>query len=324
MKAFRILLSLAMLFACLPGPEALAQTYPARPVRLIVAGPPGSATDVRGRWFAERLSRALGQMVIVDNRAGAGGTVGTETAAKSAPDGYTLVLVHQGTLALAPHMYARLGYDPVADLSPVKLLTVNPLLLAVYPAVQAKTVADLLRLAREKPEQLNYGSPGSGTPPHMAGELFKSMAGIAVTHIPYKGGSAALTDLAGGRLTYTFDSLAVQLPYVQSGKIRAVAITGKERLASLPDVPTVAESGLPGYDYLSWMGISVPAKTPADVVARLGNEITKILSTSEARDWLATQGAQAGSGTSAEFGAYIKAEHARWGPIIRKAGIKAD
>ncbi len=306
MNASTVALSLVMLFTCLPAPDAFAQAYPSRPIRFVIPATPGAATDIRGRWIAERLSRALGQPIIVDNRGGAGGIVGTEAAAKSAPDGYTLVLVHQGTLALAPHIYPKLPYDPIGDLAPVNLLSVAPLVLAIHPSVQAKTVADLIRLARERPEQLNYGSPGTGTPPHLAGELFKSMANITVTHIPYKGGGPALTDLAGGRLTYTFDGAVVQLPYVQAAKIRALATTGKERLASLPDVPTVTESGVPGYEFIAWVGISVPARTPGEIIARLSNEIAKILATPEAREWLATHGAQPGSGTSAEFGAYIK------------------
>jgi len=324
MNVFNVVLSLAILVASLPEGSAFAQTYPSKPIRLIVPNAPGSAVDIRGRWIAERLTRVLGQAIVVDNRAGAGGTVGTDAAAKSAPDGYTLVLVHQGTLALAPYIYPGLTYDPIADLAPVTRLSVNPLLLAVNQSVPVNSVAELLRLAQEKPGQLNYGSPGSGTPPHLAGELFKSMANIAVTHIPYKGGGAALTDLVAGRLAYTFDNLSVQLPQVRAGRIKALAVTGVRRLASLPDVPTLAESGLPGYDYLAWMGISAPANTPKEIVARLSQEITKILVTSEAREWLAAQGAEPGGETPAEFAAYIRAEHAKWGPIIRKAGIKAD
>jgi tripartite-type tricarboxylate transporter receptor subunit TctC len=185
-------------------------------------------------------------------------------------------------------------------------------------------VADLVRLAREKPGQLSYGSPGSGTPPHLAGELFKNMANIDVTHIPYKGGGPAVTDLVAGRLTYTFDNLSIQLPQIKAGKIKALAVTGARRLPSLPDVPTLAESGLAGYDFLAWMGIAAPAKTPKEIVARLSQETTKILATSEAREWLAAQGAEPGGESPTEFAAYIKAEHAKWGPIIRKAGIKAD
>ncbi len=324
MNVLNATLSLAILVAPLPEGSAFAQTYPSKPIRLIVPNAPGSASDIRGRWIAERLTRELGQPIVVDNRAGAGGTVGTDAAAKSAPDGYTLVLVSQGTVVLVSYMYPGLTYDPIADLAPVTRLSVNPLLLAVNQSVPVNSVAELLRLAQEKPGELNYGSPGSGTPPHLAGELFKSMANIAVTHIPYKGGGAALMDLVAGRLTYTFDNLSVQLPQVRAGKIKALAVTGARRLASLPDVPTLAESGLAGYDYLAWMGISAPAKTPKEIVGRLGREITKILATSEAREWLAAQGAEPGGESPAEFAAYISAEHAKWGPIIRKAGIKAD
>ena len=196
MNVFKAVLSLVILITSLPVGSAFAQTYPSKPIRLIVPASPGSAVDIRGRWIADRLTRVLGQPILVDNRAGAGGTIATDAAAKSAPDGYTLVLVHQGTLVIAPYVYPGLSYDPIADLAPVTRLSVNPLLLAVSGSVPVSSVAELLRLAQEKPGQLSYGSPGSGTPPHLAGELFKSMANIAVTHIPYKGGGAALTDLS--------------------------------------------------------------------------------------------------------------------------------
>ena len=303
---------------------ASAQGYPAKPIRLIISGAPGAATDIRGRWLAEQLGRAMGQSIVVDNRAGAGGTIGTGAAARSAPDGYTLVLVHQGTLIIAPYIYPSVAYDPAVDFAPVTRLSLNPFVLAVNHAVPVSSTAELLRLAREKPGQLVYGSPGTGSPPHLAGELFKSMAGISVTHVPYKGGGAAVTDLAGGRLTYTFDNLSVQLPFVKAGKTRALAVTGTDRLAALPAIPTIAESGLPGYDYLSWMGIAVPAKTPTEIVNRLHREIAKILATAEAREWLGAQGAEPGGEPPAEFAAYIKGEIAKLAPVIRRAGIKAD
>jgi tripartite-type tricarboxylate transporter receptor subunit TctC len=317
-------LSLAILAGCLAEGPAFAQTYPSKPIRLIIPTAPASAVDIRGRWIAEHLSRALGQPVVAENRAGAGGTVGTDVAAKSAPDGYTLLVVHQGTLVLAPYTYPALTYDPIADLAPITRLSVNPLLLAVHQSVPASSVAELVQLARGKPGQLSYGSPGSGTPPHLAGELFKSMANIDVTHIPYKGGGPALIDLVAGRLTYTFDNLSIQLPQIKAGKIKPLAVTGGRRLSSLPEVPTLAESGLAGYDFLAWMGIAAPAKTPKEIIARLSQEVTKILATSEAREWLAAQGAEPGGESPSDFAAYIRAEHAKWGPIIRKAGIKAD
>ena len=324
MNVHATMIPLAVLgLGTLPG-AAFAQAYPSKPIRLITPNAPGAATDVRARWIAERLTPVLGQTIIVDNRAGAGGTIATEAAAKISPDGYTIALVHQGTMAFAPYLYARAGYDPIADFAPVTRLTINPFLLAVNPQVPVNSVAELLRYAKGKPGQLNYGSPGSGTPPHMAGELFKSLAKIDVAHIPYKGGAAARMDLIGGRLAYTFENLALQLPQVSAGKIKAVAITSTRRLASLPDIPTVAESGLPGYEYSAWMGISAPAKTPTPVIARLNSEIVKILRTSEAREWLAAQGAEPGGDSPEAFAAFIKAELARWGPIIREAGIKPE
>ena len=326
MLPLRVLPALALALLCgWSGSQfAFAQAYPSKPIRLITPGAPGAATDIRGRWLAEQLARTLGQPIVVDNRFGAGGTIATGAAAKSAADGYTLILVHQGTLIIAPYIYPSITYDPSADFAPVTRLSLNPLVLAVNHSVPVSSLSELLRLAREKPGQLVYGSPGSGSPPHLAGELFKSMASIAVTHVPYKGGGAAVTDLAGGRLTYTFDNLSVQLPFVKAGKTKAIAVTGTSRLAVLPAVPTIAESGVPGYDYLSWMGIAVPAKTPKEIVHRLHQEIAKILATPEAREWLGAQGADPGGDSPAEFAAYIKAETAKLAPVIRKAGIKAD
>ena len=314
----------AVLMASAMASTCFAQTYPSRLIRLIVPSAPGSAPDIRARWIAERLRPALGQGVIVDNKGGAAGIIGTQTAARSEANGYTLVLVHQGTLALNPHLYPDLPYDPFKDLAPVSRLVVSPLLLAVHPEVPARSVADLVRLAREKPGQLNFGSPGTGTPPHMANELFTRLAQLDVMHIPYKSAAAAQIDLIGGELTYTFDAIASQLPQVRAGKIRGLAVTSAKRLAALPDIPTVAESGVPGYEYWSWKGICAPAGTPKEIISRLNSEITKILKTQEARDWFAEQGGEPIIETPEEFGAFIKSEYLRWGKIIRKAGIKAE
>ena len=301
-----------------------AQGYPAKPIRLIVTGAPGSVSDIRGRWVSERLNAVLGRPIVVDNRSGAGGNIGMEVAARSPKDGYTLVVVHQGTLALNPHIYARLGYDPIGDFAPITRFVVGPLMLAVHPGVPAKTVGDLIALARKNPGQFSYGSPGIGTPPHLAAELFKRMAKIEATHVPYKGGAAALLDLAGGRVTYTIEGLALQGPHAKTGKIRALAVTDTKRAASFPEVPTLAESGLPQYEFLGWMGLAAPAGTPREIVKQLNGAMTNILRTPEAREWFAEQGGEPFADTPEEFAAFIKREYERWGPIIRDAGIKAE
>jgi tripartite-type tricarboxylate transporter receptor subunit TctC len=304
--------------------SSLAQPYPAKPVRLIVPSGPGSPSDIRARWIADKLTAALGQPVMVDNKAGAGGSMATEAAARSASDGYTIVLVHQGTLAINPHVYDRLGYDPVKDFAPVSRLVVSALLLAVHPDAPVKSVADLLQLAKDNPGKLTFGSPGTGTPPHLAAELFRRMAGLEVVHVPYKAAAPALVDLMAGRLSYTFDSLAIQMPQVKAGKIRALGVTSAQRFASLPEVPTVAEGGLPGFEYWSWMGISAPAGTPGPIVARLNHEIVRILGTQQARDWFAAQGGEPFAETPEQFAAFIRAELASWGKVVREAGIKAE
>jgi tripartite-type tricarboxylate transporter receptor subunit TctC len=303
---------------------AFPQAYPSKPIRLIALGPAGSVSDLRARWVAEKLNAALGQSIVVDNRPGAGGNIGAEVAAKSPRDGYTLVLVHQGTLTLNPHIYPRLGYDPIVDYALITRMVVSPLLLASHPSVPVKSVADLIELARKKPGALDYGSPGSGTPPHMAGELFRRMANIEVTHVPYKGGMPALLDLMGGRIAYTFDALVLQAPHVKSGKLRGLAVTSTRRVKSIAEIPTVLESGLPGYEYWSWMGLAAPAGTPSAIVGRLNAEMVKILRTAEARDWFEEQGGEPVGDRPDEFVAFVKAEHAKWGRIIREAKIKAD
>jgi tripartite-type tricarboxylate transporter receptor subunit TctC len=317
-------LALAALLAVTSTSACFAQAYPTKTIHLIVPSAPGGPVDVRGRWIAERLRIALGQSVIIENKPGAAGIIGTQSATQSPADGYTLVMVHQGTMALNPHLYPDLPYDPIKDFAPVSRLVVSPMLLAVHPDVPVHSVANLIRLAKEKPGQLNFGSPGVGAPPHLAGELFRRMAQIDVVHIPYKAGPAAQVDLIGGRLTYTFEGVVTQLPQARAGKIRALAVTSAKRLAALPDIPTVAESGLPGYEYWAWMGISARAGTPKAVITRLNAEITKILSTREAHEWFAEQGGEPVLETPEEFAAYIKTEYSRWGRFIREAGIKAE
>jgi tripartite-type tricarboxylate transporter receptor subunit TctC len=318
MKRFAMCLLIVGAVACVPAP---AQSYPSKPIRLIVPSTPGSPPDVRARWLADKLVHAFGQPVVVDNKPGAAGSIGMAVAAKSVPDGYTLAFVHQGVLAINPHLYSRNGYDPIADFAPVTRLVVSPMLLAIHPEMAVRTVADLIRVAREKPGQLTFGSGGTGTPPHMAGELFKRMAKIDVMHVPYKGASPALVDLVAGRLSFTVDSVVIQLPHVRTGKIRALGVTSEKRIASLPDVPTVAESGLAGYEYWSWMGICAPTGTPGEIVGRLNRKIVELLGTPQAREWFAEQGGEPMGETPQQFAAFIKAEYARWGAVVREAGI---
>jgi tripartite-type tricarboxylate transporter receptor subunit TctC len=310
--------------ACLGGAAAHAQRYPVQPVRLIAAGPPASPSDIRARWVAEQLAPALGQPVVVENRAGAGGNIGAEAVAKSPADGYTLLLVHQGIVAMNPHLYSRTGFDPIKDFAPVTRIVDAYLVLAVPAGSPASSVNDLIRLARDKAGQLAFGSPGIGTPPHLASELFKRMAGIDVRHIPYKGATPALIDLIAGRIDFTLDSLSISGPQAKAGKLKALAVTSAQRLPSLPELPTIAESGVPDYEFRSWMGLVAPAGTPAAVVARLNGELVRVLRTREAQEYFQAQGGVPVGDSPDSFHALIRADHARWGKIIREAGIRAD
>ena len=303
---------------------AMAQPYPVRPVRIIAPAPPGSPADIRARWVAERLAPVLGQPVLVDNRAGAGGNLGAEAAAKSTPDGHTLVVVHQGILAMNPHLYARTGFDPLKDFAAVTRLVDTMLILAVPAGTPFQSIGELLRAAKDRPGALTFGSAGAGTPPHMAGELLKRMTGIDVLHVPYKGATPALTDLLGGRLSFSIESAALLMPHVKGGRLRLLGVTGRERLSFAPDVPTFAEAGVPGYEYRAWMGVVAPAGTPAAVIARLNSELVKAVRSPEGRAWFEAQGGVAVGDSPDEFARYIREEHARWGALIREAGIRAE
>lgn len=305
-------------------PAAQSQQYPTGMIRVIAPGPPGSPRDIRARWAAEQLGSALSQPVIVDNRAGAGGNIGMEAAAKSAPDGRTLVIVDTGTLAMNPHLYDRTGYDALSDFIPVVRLVEAPLMLAVRADLPARSIADLIRLARDKPGQLTYGSPGVGTPPHLAGELFKRTAKVDVTHVPYKGMSPALTDLMAGRIDYMIDNVGLLAQQVAAGKIRALAITGPRRIAAVPDVPTMPEAGLPGYEFTSWMGVAVPAGTPTPIVRRLNAELVRALRTPGGQAWFESQGGEVVADSPAAFAQAVRSEHARWREVIQDARIKAE
>ena len=317
------LFALCAAFAAV-GPVVAAERYPSKPIRIVVTGTPGGPPDLLTRWLAERLGPALGVALVVENRPGAGGNVAMQAVARSTPDGYTLVVAGQGPFALNPHMYANPGYNAIGDFAPITQIERGPLLLAVNPEVPAHSVAELIALANKKPGVLNYGSPGTGTPPHMASELFSRSANLKVVHVPYAGAPAAMMDLIAGRLTFTFGTVNVQMPQVKAGKIRALAVTSPARLEALPDIPTVAESGVPGFEYIGWLGIAAPAGTPEPITLRLRREIAAILLTDEARAYFASYGREPVASAPAAFAAFIRAEHEKWGHVIRESNIHAE
>ncbi len=309
---------------CALAPGAFAQAFPNHAIRLVVPFPAGGTTDILARDVAKQLTETLGQAVVVDNRPGAGGNIGADIVAKAAPDGYTLLMGTVGTHAINPSLYAKMPYDHVKDFTPVVLVAGVPNVLVVNPSVPVNTVADLIKLAKAKPGSINFASSGSGTSIHLSGELFKTMAGVDMTHVPYKGSSPALTDLMGGQVQIMFDNLPSSLPLIKSGKLRAVAVTSLKRAPALPDVPTIAESGLPGFEASSWFGILAPAGTPAPIVARLNAEVNKWLQSPQAKQQLLTQGAEPAGGPPETFVAHIRAETEKWAKVVKASGAKAD
>jgi len=303
---------------------ALAQAYPNHPIRLVVPFPAGGTTDILARDAAPRLTEVLGQPVVVDNRPGAGGNIGADLVAKSQPDGYTLLMGTVGTHAINPSLYAKMPYDHVKDFVPIVLVAGVPNVLVVNPSLPVNSVADLIKLAKSKPGSINFASSGNGTSIHLSGELFKTMAGVEMTHVPYKGSAPALTDLISGQVQVMFDNLPSSLPQIKAGKLRAIAVTSLKRSPALPDVPTISESGLPGFEASSWFGLLAPAGTPAAVVARLNAEVNKWLQSAEGREQLLAQGAQAAGGTPEQFVAHIRAETDKWAKVVKASGAKVD
>ena len=312
--------ALALLFAA----GAWAQSYPTRPIRLVVPFPPAGTTDILARAVAQRLSVSLGQSVIIDNRPGAAGNIGSDLVAKSAPDGYTLLMGTVGTHAINPSLYGKMPYDHVKDFVPIVLVAGVPNVLEVTPSLPVNSVADLIKLAKEKPGQLNFASSGSGTSIHLSGELFKTMAGVDMMHVPYKGSAPALTDLMGGQVQLMFDNLPSSLAQIKAGKLRAIAVTSAQRAPALPNVPTIAESGLPGFEASSWFGLLAPAGTPAAVVARINADVNQWLQTAEAKESLLAQGAIPAGGTPEQFAAHIRAETEKWAKVVKVSGAKVD
>lgn len=306
--------------AAVPGPLA-AQQYPSKPLRIIVPFPPGAATDITGRYVAQKLNEAFGQQAIVDNRPGANGTIGLELAAKAAPDGHTLVIGQTGNLAISPGL-VKVGYDPVRDFAPISLLIASPHVLAAHPSLPVRSLKELVMLARSNPGQLNYASTGSGSAGHLGMELLKKATRMDIVHVPYKGGTPGLMDLAAGHVALMFTSV---LSTSQVGnRVRRLAVGSLQRSPSLPDVPTIAELGYPGFEVISWWGALAPAATPKDIVARLHGEIVKAMGSQDAQKRIGTLGADIKTNTPGEFLAYIGSERAKWGQAIKDSGARID
>ncbi|HKA45304.1 MAG TPA: tripartite tricarboxylate transporter substrate binding protein [Burkholderiales bacterium] len=309
---------------CAPPASAAEDAYPARPVRIVAPFPPGSGVDIIARIIGQALTEVWKQSFIVENRSGAGGTIGSDIVAKAPPDGYTLLLGNVSTLTIAPNLYRKLPYDPVRDFAPITVITVMNSVLVVHPSLPARSLKEFVALAKAKPRSLNYGSAGSGTTTHLGAELFKSMAGVDLVHVPYKGSGAALTDLLAGQVQAVFGTIATVLPQVKAGKLRALGVTSLKRTDLLPDVPSINEALLPGFEVMVWQGIVAPARTPDSVIARLHSEIVKSLRAPAMKEQLTSQGLEGVGNSPKEFGDYIRSEYAKWGKVVKVSGATVD
>jgi tripartite-type tricarboxylate transporter receptor subunit TctC len=303
--------------------SAAAQTYPVKPIRFVVPFAPGGGTDLLARLLAPRLTEALGQPVVVDNRGGAGGVIGAEIAVKAPADGYTIVLGSPGPLTINPN-FQRMPYDPLRDFAPIALATVSPFVLVVHPSLPARSVKELLSLARSRPGQLNYGSSGNGSVAHFSAEQLKALAGIDIVHVPYKGSGPAVIDLIAGQLHLMLENMPTVLPHIRTGKLRALAVGTKMRSSLLPELPPLGEAGVPGYESSTAFGVLAPAKTPSAIINRLNAEIVKTLRSAEARERLTALGMEPVGGTPEQYAAHLKEELAKYGRIVKTAGIKPD
>ena len=323
MSKFASLVAAGVLVTFGAAPSS-AQDYPSKPIRLVVPYPPGSGTDIVGRLLALGLGEGLGQQVYVDNRPGAGATIGTAFVAKGTPDGYTILMADLGPLAIGPSFYRQLPYDPIKELAPISQVAVLPFVLVVHPSVHANNVAELIALAKAKPGQLNYASVGNGTAVHLATELFRQIAGIDIVHIPYKGSAPALTDLVAGRTSMMFVNVLSVRGFLESGQLRAVAIGTAERSPAMPEVPTVAESTQPSFRAGVWFGLLAPAETPRAIIDRLNAETVRVLQTPDFKAKLIEQGAESVPSSAEQFSALIQAEITKWADVIRSSGVRME
>ena len=298
--------------------------WPNKPVNLVVPFPAGGGTDAFARPLAAQFSKVTGKTLVIDNRGGAGGTVGASYAAKGAPDGYTLFMGTVGTQSINASLYKKMPFDPIKDFAPLTRVANVPNLLVANPQQPFKTVPEMIAYAKANPGKINFGSPGNGASPHLSGELFNAMAKVELTHIPYKGSAPAVTDLLGNQIAIMFDNLPSVIPHVRSGKLRAIAITTAKRSPELPDVPTIAEAGVPGYEAMSWFGLLAPAATPAPVLAKLSGALAKVLANPEVKKKIVDQGGEPVNETPAQFAAFIQSESVKWGKVVKSSGASLD
>ena len=314
----------AILLLVLPGiaaPDVLAQSYPVRAIKLVVPSSPGGGTDIVGRILAQKLSEQIGQQMVVDNRAGAGTVIGNDAVAKSAPDGYTL-LMGLSTLAINPSMFAKLPYDALRDFAPISQAVSAPNILTVHPSVPAKTVKEFIALAKSKPGSITFGSAGQGTSPHLSGELLKVLAGIDIVHVPFKGSGQSVISLLAGEIGANFASLPTAMSYIKAGRLRGLGVTTLKRAQALPDVPSIAEGGVPGYEATQWFGLLAPAGTPRPIIDRLYQESSRALRSADVKERMTAEGLEVVGGTPEEFASYIRSETDKWTKVIKAAGIK--
>ena len=303
----------------------LAQApYPNRPITMVVGFAPGGGTDTASRIIAKKLAESLGQSVLVENKAGAGGNIATDYVVKAAPDGYTILLASVGAMAITPHLPPKPPYDPLRDLAPITMAVMFPNVLVIHPSVPANTLAEFVALARAKPGTVNYGSSGIGNLGHLAGELFRSVAKIDIVHVPYKGGGPATTDLLGGQIAAVFATPASVVGHIKAGRLRALATTGAQRSLAMPEVPTIAESGYPGYEATNWYAYVAPVKTPKEIIVRLNQDLVKVLAVPEVREQLISHGLEPQPGSSEALAIYIEREYVTWGRVVREARIDAN
>jgi len=323
MKQLATSILVAATAACM-HPALAAEAYPTRPIRLIVPFPPGGGTDIMGRLVASHLTSKLGVQTVVDNRGGAGGIIGTELAAKATPDGHTLLIGSVSTISINPSLYPKLPFDTVKDLAPVSLVASTPSVLVVTTGLAARSIQELIALAKAKPGQLNFGSAGSGTSHHLGGELFKLSAGIDIVHVPYKGTAPAVTDLVSGQVSMMISNMPSLLPMIKAGRLRPLAVTSLSRSSLMPELPTVAESGLPGFEVIVWYGVLAPAATPKGIISKLNEHVKEMANVPEVKARLAALGAEAISSTPGEFARKIREDMKKWGKVVQVSGARAN